>query len=394
MLISRIAIVGIVMLGLSTVCTAETVSTRTGGDSFIAGAQISQAVDSVGDAFVAARSANITGATQGDLHVSGFDVSVGTDVFQDLYAAGGTVVIRSTVGQDISAAAFSLRTERSSLTQGNARLMGNSVTIDGPVAGALSVMGRDVILNAAIAGDVRVLAQTLSFGPDAVVGGTLTYSTEEEMTVPERVAPADRVRFEPVSTARVWEEWDDVRREMPALPTFMSLMFGFAISLLFFLALGALMLSFMPKRLSRMRRSIADAPGQTFLLGVIGLSMLFGMIPIVALTLVGLPFVPIVLLAIVVVWTLGYALGAYSVAMRLWLGIGGGAAEPSNIARLLVLAVAIICVALLNFIPFVGWVVNYTLVLLGIGAMTRAVFLSMIGNPDVALDVDMKPIED
>jgi len=103
--------------------------------------------------------------------------------------------------------------------------------------------------------------------------------------------------------------------------------------------------------------------------------------------------VPIVLLAIVVVWTLGYALGAYSVAMRLWSGLGG-AAEPSNIARLLVLAAAIILVALLNFIPFVGWVANYTLVLLGIGAMTRAVFQSMLGNPGVALDVDMKPIKD
>jgi hypothetical protein len=37
---------------------------------------------------------------------------------------------------------------------------------------------------------------------------------------------------------------------------------------------------------------------------------------------------------------------------------------------------------------------NYTLVLLGIGAMTRALFLYFIGNPGLALDVDMKPIED
>jgi hypothetical protein len=47
-----------------------------------------------------------------------------------------------------------------------------------------------------------------------------------------------------------------------------------------------------------------------------------------------------------------------------------------------------------NFIPFVGWVANYTLVLLCIGAMTRALFLYFIGNPGLALDVDMKPIED
>jgi hypothetical protein len=383
----------ITAFGLSTVALADTVSTRNGNDTFFAGSQISQAVDTVGDTFMAGRSVKLHGATQGDLHVSGLDVSVSANVVEDLYALGGTVIIRGTVAENLSAAAFSLRTESSSVTQGNARLMGNSVTIEGPVAGALSVMGRDVILNAPIAGDVRILAQTLSFGPDAVVSGSLTYSLEEKMVVPGRVASADRVVFEKVSGGRVWAEWQEVGKDMPALPTFMSMMFGFSLSLLFFLALGALMLGFMPKRLSKMRRSIAEAPGQTLILGVIGLSILFGMIPIVALTLIGLPFVPIVLLAIVVVWTLGYALGAYSVAMRLWSGLGG-AAEPSNVARLLVLAAAIILVALLNFIPFVGWVANYTLVLLGIGAMTRAVFQSMLGNPGVALDVDMKPIKD
>jgi cytoskeletal protein CcmA (bactofilin family) len=387
------ALAVIAVFGLSTASLADTFSTRNGGDTFFAGAQISQAVDAVGDTFMAARSVKVSGTTQGDLHVSGLDVSVNVDALEDLYVMGGSVVIRGAVAEDLTAAGFSLRTESSSHTQGNVRLMGNSVTIEGPIEGALSVMGRDVIVNAAIKGDARILAQTLSFGPDAVVSGTLTYSTEEKMAVPDRVAAAERVVFEKVSGGRVWEEWQDVGKDMPALPTFASIMFGFVISLLFFLVLGALMLGFMPKRLSKMRRSIATAPGQTLLLGVIGLSVLFGMVPIVALTIAGLPFVPVVLLAIVVLWTLGYALGAYSVAMRLWSGLGGHS-EPGTIIRLSVFAAAIIFVALLNFIPFVGWMANYTLVLLGIGAMTRAVFQSLLGNPGVALDVDLKPIHD
>ncbi|WP_298863907.1 hypothetical protein [uncultured Sulfitobacter sp.] len=380
-------------MGLSTTCFADTVSAENGGDSYLAGAQINQTIEAEGDAFVLGRAATVGGVTQGDMHISGYDVSVNTDVAKDLYALGGTVIIRSKIGEDLTAAAFSLRTQSSSATLGNARLLGNSVTVEGPIEGALSIMGRDVILNAPISGDARIFAQTLSFGPDAMVGGILTYSTEDKVSVPERVASPERVMFERLSGGDIWEEWDDLGHEMPVLPTFASILFGFVVSLLFFLVLGALMLGFMPKRLSHMRRSIAAAPGQTLLLGVIGLSMLFGMVPIISLTIVGLPFVPVVLLAIVVAWTLGYALGAYSIAMRLWAGLGG-APEPSNIARLMVFAASIICVALLNFIPFVGWVVNYTLVLLGIGAMTNALFQSLIGTPDVVLDVDMKPIED
>jgi len=383
----------IALVVLSHGAFADTVSTRNGGDIFFAGGLISQSIDTGGDTFVAARSARMKGAALGDMHVSGFDVSVDVDVAEDLYAMGATVVIRGTIAEDLSVMAFSARTESSSETAGNARLMGNSVTVEGPVAGALSVIGRDVILNAKITGDVRIAAQTLSFGSDAVVVGTLTYSTKDKINVPTRVAPAERVSFEKASGGRVFEEWQDVRRDMPSFPTFASMMFGFLISLLFFLALGALMLGFMPKRLARMRRSIAAAPGQTFMLGVIGLSMLFGIVLVTALTIIGLPFVPIAVLAIVVAWILGYALGAYSVAMRLWIGLGG-ADDPSNIARLIILAGAITFIALLNFIPFVGWVANYTLVLLGIGAMTRAVFQSLIGSPDVVFDADMKPIED
>ena len=393
MSIRQTAMTTLAALCICTTSTAETVTLQNGNDTFFAGGQVSETIDARGDTFLAARSAQVRGATQGDLHVSGFDVSVSADATEDLYAIGANVVIRGAVAEDLSAAGFSVRTEQTSQTQGNARLMGNTVTIEGPITGVLSVMGRDVILNAPIKGDARILAQTLSFGPAAIVSGTLTYSTQEKIAVPERVAPAERVVFEAIKDAQLWEAWEDMGKDMPAFPTFASLLFGFVISLLFFLVLGALMLGFMPKRLSKMRKSIAAAPGQTLLLGVIGLSVLFGMVPITALTIVGLPFAPIVVLAIVVAWTLGYALGAYSVAMRIWAGLGG-APEPSNVARLLIYAGAIIFIALLNFIPFVGWVANYTLVLLGIGAMTNALFQTLIGNPGVALDIDLKPIDD
>lgn len=381
------ALAAVAALGLSTACMADTVSARNGTDTFFAGSQLNQAVDTAGDTFMAARTAKVDGATQGDLHIAGIDVSVSADVADDLYAMGGTVTIRGNIAKDITAAGFSLRTESSSMTQGNARLAGNTVTIDGPIQGALSVIGRDVILNAAIKGDARILAQTLSFGPDAVIGGTLTYSTEEKMAVPERVAAAERVTFEKISNGRVWEEWQDMGKDMPAFPTFMSVMFGFVISLLFFLALGALALGFMPDRLEKLQRSVAEAPGRVLLLDIGGLSVLFGMVPIAAMTIVGIPFVPVVLLAIVVAWMLGYALGAYSVAMRFWVGIGG-VENPSNLARLLVFTAGIIFVALLNFIPFVGWVANFTLVLLGIGAMTRPMFQSLRGHSGATLKTD------
>jgi len=181
------------------------------------------------------------------------------------------------------------------------------------------------------------------------------------------------------------------------LPTFMSMFAAFLVTLAFFVIIGAIFLTFLPKPVEAMRRSVAARPGQIFLIGIVGLSILFGLVPISALTIVGIPLVPVVLLTIVVVWTLGYMLGAFAVAQRLLDAFWDDDTPDDtrgNALRLAAFAVVICAIALLNFIPFVGWIANYTLVLLGIGAMTNAVFDRMIGNPGLATNVDMEPIKD
>lgn len=381
-------------LGLAPIASpAETLTTRNGSDMFLAGNTVLSQISSEGDTFIAAETARPEGAALGDLHVIGFDVSVGSSTTADLYAAGATVDIRANVGSDTTAAGFTLRTLHNATTQGNARLAGNTVTIEGPVMGALSVMGRTVVLNAPVGGDVRITANTLRFGENAKVDGVLSYSTPSRVSVPEHVASAERVRYSELDFDGAWHDWRSVlpRGEMPTFPTAASLFRAFLVSVMFFMLLGALALGFMPNRLETMRKQIIAAPGRAMLLGVVGLSLLFGMVPITAMTIIGLPFVPIILLAIIVVWTLGYALGGYTVALHIWQALGGSAA-PSPPLRVLLLAAAITVVALLNFIPFVGWVLNFTLVLLGIGAITRLVFAMFITDIDPKTDEDLPPI--
>ncbi|MEO0936526.1 MAG: hypothetical protein AAFY38_00055 [Pseudomonadota bacterium] len=377
-----------ITITLALPATSETVLTEVGGDTYTAGETVVSTIDADRDVFAAGRSTTVLGKTQGDMHVSGFDVNMSADVSEDAYAAGATVTITGAVGKDLSATGFTVRLDPSARVGENARLLGATLNIEAPITGSLAATGRDVYLNAEVLGDAQIFAKSLRFGPEARVEGQLIYSTEDKLDVPASVAAPDRVRFEPVDAVRVWDELETIH-EMPVLPTLASMFFGFLITLLFFVVLGAIALGFFPQRLDAMRASISDAFGQTALLGVVGLSLLFGAVPVVALTIVGLPLVPILLLLIVAAWTFSYALGAYAIATRLWFGLGGDA-DPGMLVRLIILALAIIAIALLNFIPFVGWVVNYTLVLLGLGAMTRLVFEAMVGSTEPALDVDMR----
>ncbi len=376
-----------------TPATAEPEQTKHGGDIFVSGSGTVHGLAAERDVFAGGNAVTLTGRVDEDIHASGFSVNIEAEALGDVYAAGANVTLRAPIGEDLSALGFTLRTSTTAVVAGNARLAGGTVTIDGPVRGALSVAGGEVILNSVIAGDAQITAASIRFGPDAVVTGQLNYTTPKELSVPERVAAPDRVSWKALDRAEMWEEardnWD--RQEYPVLPTFRALLASFFVTLAFFIVLGAIFLAFIPRQVQRLREAALAQPGLTLLSGVIGLSMLLGMVPISALTILGIPFIPFVLLAIVVLWTLGYVLGAYVVAMRFWQSFKPEG-EPAIAVRLIVLALGITFASLLNFVPFLGWVVNFTLVLFGIGAITRALFDRLFGSVDAALDVDMKPI--
>lgn len=384
----------ILFLGGVTGAWADTTTQTHGGDVYISGSGTAPPVSAERDVFAAGSSLTLKGQAAGDFHVAGFDVDVESSVSGNVYAAGGSVTLRAPIGEDLTAAGFTVRMSEAAETTGNVRLAGGTVTIDGPVGGALMAAGGEVILNSEIKGDVWLIGETLTFGPDAKIGGTLKYSSPDKVSVPERVIASGNVSYEKMDRSEMvrgardaWDKSSPMRG-----PSFLSIFAGFLVSLGFFIVIGAIFLTFLPKPVERMRKFSLDRPGLTILTGVIGLSMLFGLVLISAMTIIGIPLVPIVILTIVAVWILGYILGAYVATMRAWFAFGGNP-EPSLGAKLGVLAAGITLITLLNFIPFLGWIANFTLVLLGIGAMTSAVFQRLSGAPLYATDIDLNPVD-
>ncbi|MEH6645986.1 EI24 domain-containing protein [Sulfitobacter sp.] len=371
----------------------DTVDRTIGGDVLRFG-EAGSPIEATRDVLVVGATVSLDGAIAQDTHAAGFDIDVDATTGGDLYAMGFSVSLRGPVGGDLSASGFSVRTRSGAEVAGNARLAGGWVTIDGRVLGALVAAGGEVTLNSEVSGDVLLAGETLTFGPDARIGGTLTYSAPARLNIPERVVPADRVTFEPYQRREMmggahemWSEW-----EYPVLPTFFSLLSGFLVTLGLFTVIGALFLTLAPKQVRHLRQHIEARPGMALLWGVIGLSILFGLVPVSALAVVGIPLVPIVLLGIVAFWTLGYVLGVYVLAMRVMRGLGS-AEHPEIWMRLLALVIGVTIFALLNFIPVLGWMANFALVLLGVGGMTMALFKFLVGNVGPTMDVDMRPIE-
>lgn len=364
-----------IQAALTTVCIAILALTQphaaeiVGGDIFEAGANASISGTQERDAFVSGFSASLAGTVAGDGHAAGFDVDVGGSTGGDLYVAGASVSISASVGEDLTASGFSVRLRGDSEVKGNARLMAGSVRVEGPVLGSLMATGGSITLDAPVAGDVHVTGGSITFGDDARIDGALVYAAPDEIDIPASVISSDRVRYVAITSFEGFESLRDAMDEPGRLlwPSLMALVAGFIVTLAFLLVTAAVFLAFLPHRVEEGLQVANQKPGVTLLSGILAMALLFGLVPISAMTLVGVPFVPIVMLLIVACWVAAYLLGAYALSKR--LGGAFGAHGQTNASKLAILAAGLVMLAILNFIPFLGWMINFAVVLLGAGAI-------------------------
>jgi len=359
-------------LGLALTATAvlaEPQTLQNGGDQFLTGLSATQTLVAPRDVMAAGATVSLRGTVAQDTHATGFDVEIEAETGGSVYAAGASVTLRGIIGQDLSATGFTVRTTPDAVTAGNARLSGGVLTIEGPVTGALTASGGEVVLNAPVGGDAVMAAGSLRFGPDAKIGGTLRYFASEPVAIPASVISPDRVSFVETKMADRFRDMGRMmgRDSMPAMPGFVPMFAGFAVTLGFLALLGAAFLAFLPGPVEALRQSALARPGRCLVAGFLGLACLFGLVPVSAMTILGLPLVPFVVLAILVLWTLAYLLAVYVLALRLLAALSGQA-EPGTWGRVGALVAGVVIVALLNFVPFLGWMINLALVLWGLGA--------------------------
>jgi hypothetical protein len=335
-----------------------------GGDVFAAGANDSISEPASRDAIISGFLVDISGRTAKDAVAAGFDVDIDAPVGEDLYATEFSVEVEQPVGGDLSASGFNVRLHKDAEVAGNARLMAGTLTLDSPIEGALVAAGGSIEVNGTIAGDARLTAGSLKFGPDARIGGTLSYFAPEPIEIAASVVSPDRIRFERLEMAGRGPMHPGMFGFWPA---FLSVFFAFIVSITFLVMAAGVVLALVPDSLERLRETTIAAPFRNLAVGLLTLGAMFGLVPVSAITLIGIPLIPLLLLAIVALWIAGYLVGVYAVAWR----VAGRMRDlaPTLPARLAVIVVGLIVAASLNFVPFAGWLINLGLMLVGLGGI-------------------------
>jgi cytoskeletal protein CcmA (bactofilin family) len=340
-------------LASSSAAREEEVHHRFAGDVYGAGRDIRIADADIEDAFAAGETVTLEAAIRETAHAAGRWVRIQGAVGRDVYAAGYSVDVTSAVTGDVTAAGYRVEIARSGSVGEDVLLAGQSVLVRGAVAGDATLMGNVVEIAAPITGSVEVRASQLRFADGARINGTLAYRTDNPVTIPAGVIPPERVVGEVVE------------REAQGPVGIMGWLIGGIVILVITLLFAALFGFVFPHMLQRTRETLAARPWRTLGLGLVATSALFGSLLVLAVSLIGIPLVPLIILAIPIALVAGYLTTAHAIGTGLARRLRESASGPAAFGAILLGLLVLWAVGL---VPLLGWIVAVAAVVFGVGA--------------------------
>lgn len=335
--------------------TETTVTQKSGGDVYSAGASVQVDEPVAGDAVLAGGTILLTESVAQDVLAAGGSLTLTGRIDDDLRAAGGSITVTDNIGGDAILAGGTVTFSAGSVVGGNAWVAGGVLRLSGTVQRDIRAAGGEVVISGTVNGDADIYSESLEVRPGTVIDGTLHYRGPN----PPKIAEDARIG-EVVYTK-------GAGFERPG----MSIVSGLLASLVFFLSLAvcALLLAWLVPNMSREAANHA----RTRMLASLGVGIL---------TVIVTPIVVAVLFALLVTGPLGVALvAAYILVLVLgaliavsclggWLRRRFMAARSEGAGvQILSVLVAALVYWLVGLVPFIGAVIVMLAFVTGVGAL-------------------------
>lgn len=284
---------------------------------------------------------------------------------KDVFSVGRELTIDRKVEGTLSAAGEIVILTRDAEVEGDTWIAGRRVAIEGELDGALSIRAQEALINGEVKGDVTFYGLDLSLGPDADIGGSVTYYSPSTARIDKGATvagdinghdfkPGEGVEPAPGPRGETRERWRQEHmnergdgRGLSAPGYHMS-----AGGAVFFGLLAIAMALLAPATTLRMRDGLAAEPALALGLGLLWLIGIPVLVVLVAITIVGLPLAFLMLL----LWPLGMVFGliAFLAAFGEFLASRIGETGRGTFGRVvgIIIATAIVWVAIA--IPVLG----------------------------------------
>jgi cytoskeletal protein CcmA (bactofilin family) len=307
------------------------INTVISGDVVVAGGDLFIGHSIEGDAIVAGGSVHLHGEIQDDVRTAGGDISVDANIGDDLIAAGGRINVStaSTIG-------------------GGAWLAGGDVRVAGTVNKDLIIAAGSIRLSGTVHGDVMIEGGEIEILDGAIINGKLHYRGPNEANIHSAARIDGQVTYEQV-------EWEHAHKGSGIFFVITMIVASFVLYKLFpgFTMLAAGKISIDPlKSLGAGFLVLFIAPVTAALLMTIVLGIWIGL-SIMALYLVAL--------------IVGFLVSCFFVGD--WAAQRFDKDVSTTGRRFVSVALTILVLGLLKYIPLIGGLLIFALLLSGLGAV-------------------------
>ena len=316
-----------------------------------------------GDLIAFAESIDIQGSVHGDAFFFGQNIEIEGKVDGGIGAFGEVIRLGNTVGQSVYGFGKSILSRRDAAIGGDLFAFGDQINVGGSVGRNVTVFGNRLTVSGKVLRDVTFSGRVAAIQSSASIGGNLDVElpSEEDLLVVSGSSVAGTTSID------VYEERQEEAGSFWSFWSFWSLLFSvlwlaaaFISGMLVFWALPA----FKSQPLEDIRSILVSAGT-----GVVILIALPVAAAVFAVTLIGLP----VGLVTMVVWAVGLYLSKIVVAHYLGTALLRSKQQDMRSVAL-ALSVGLVLVLVAVSLPYVGWVINGLLVILGLGAMSQILY--------------------
>ncbi|MGE5553351.1 MAG: hypothetical protein ACM3XZ_05450 [Betaproteobacteria bacterium] len=306
-----------------------------------------------GDLVAAGQTVVVNGRVDGSVLAAGSQVTLNGPIGENVRVAGATVTITNKVGRNASLAGSDLILTSSSELGGGLLAGASRLELRGRVADDVLAGAETLLLGGKVGGGVRADVGRLDVSPEAEVTGKVFYRSRQEAQVPGSAQVKGGVQFEPRPAPTVNVNWRRVGQVINA---------GWFLGLLL---LSVVLWLLYPERLAELTIPAKRTWSRGFLFGLLGL--------ILGPVAIGLAFASFIGIPIALV-LLGLYLGGLIFSLPLAASLAARQVLATYYPDLtphpaLVAALGMAGLFLLGLVPFVGPLVRFLAIILGLGLL-------------------------
>jgi hypothetical protein len=232
---------------------------------------------------------------------------------------------------------------------------GGVVEIKGEIRGKVTAFTSNLMVAGVVNGDITLYAGTITLLNGSQVHGNIHLYGGREFT--EKGAQLDGTIID--HTRHVWL-FDGIGE------------FSFPFwSILTWVVLGIVLIKLLPEHVMFVRTTAVNKMRRSVIVGLLSILLAPAVLVVLIALIIPIPLAIIIVLILIAAWALGTVAVGWTIGDHIMRALA-----PNHNTRLKQVVVGLVVLALLGSLPYVGWIINIGVGLLGLGA----VFLSRFGT--------------